>query len=78
MLNVRSLWDIPGDMSRKQMARSVGLNPGKRSGADSSESYRVEHQTRPDEWTGAQREDRQTPGEGKREEPMGGGAQRRK
>lgn len=26
VLNVKCPWDIPGDMSRKQMARNAGLN----------------------------------------------------
>lgn len=61
MLNGRCLWDIPADRSRKQMARTAGLDLWEEVRPEQTvprQSCRAEQQTRPSECTGAQREQR--------------------
>lgn len=88
MLNVRCLWDIPVDVSRKQMARTAGLDLQEEVRPELTalkDSRRVEQQRRSFEGTEAQRKKREdlqdtvpTPGEDKKEEPTGEGTLRRK
>lgn len=87
MLNVRCLWDIPVDVSRKQMARTAGLDLQEEVRPEPTalkDSRRVEQQRRSFEGTEAQRKKGEdlrdtvpTPGEDKKEEPMGEGTLRR-
>lgn len=61
VLNVRCLWDIPVDVSRKQMARTAGLDLQEEVRPELTalkDSCRVEQQMRLFEWTRAQRKKR--------------------
>lgn len=88
MLNVRCLWDLPVHVSRKQMARTAGLDLQEEVRPELTalkDSRRVDQQRRSFEGTEAQRKKREdlqdtvpTPGEDKKEEPMGEGTLRRK